>query len=520
MKAITRRHFIRNTATSGAMIASGCASLPRLSRAKQPNVLLIIDDQHSPRAMSWTKQSQAITPNLDRLASEAVRFTNGYCNSPVCAPTRHTIYSGLYISEHGVLHNDLPMHDVPTMISILNKAGYTTANIGKMHNAPYHHRRDFQYVLHHEFFDSPAGISHFAPFLKYHLDQRGIKPKNWSKPKPGTQVWLEHVDTIAFTADWLPEDLTAEHWITDESLQFIQNQLIERPNQPFFLHASYFPPHHPYAPIPKYAAMYDRDSMELPPNYSHEKLSKWCNSKYKPSNMTNEEVKKMRAYYFGFCTQVDAEIGRLLKGLEDLGMAENTIVIFVSDHGDMLGEHGRFYKGVMYEASARVPFMIRWPGMNNPREESTPVMHADLVPTILNAAGIDIPTNLPGRDLRPLLNASGKWPERTIYSEYFANSASHLMVRRGPYKLIASAPYGKWTEFQYQLFNVEEDPWECNDLTEDPAQNNIFKDLHAELITIWNQQKELLPKKIPPVTPRSTYNIPYPADPWQPVYPV
>ncbi|MFH1740365.1 MAG: sulfatase-like hydrolase/transferase, partial [bacterium] len=503
----------------GAAIASGCATLQKHIQSKRPNVLLIVDDQHSPRAVGCAGQSQAITPNLDRLAAEGVRFTNGYCSSPVCAPTRHTLYTGLYISEHGVLHNDLPMRDVPTMISMLNQAGYTTANIGKMHNAPYHHRRDFQYVLHHEFFDCAAGISHFAPFLKHHLNRRGIQPKDWSKPRPGKQTWLEHVDTIAFTADWLPEDLTAEHWITDESLRFIRSQLADRPDQPFFLHASYFPPHHPYAPIPKYAALYQPEAMELPPNYSREKLAEWCKSKSTPDGITDEEVKRMRACYFGFCAQVDAEIGRLLKGLDQLGVAENTMVIFVSDHGDMLGEHGRFYKGVMYEASARVPFIVRWPGVSDPREESVPVMHADLVPTILCAAGVNVPASLPGRDLRPLLGGAGNWSDRAIYSEYFSASASHLMIRRGPFKLIASAPYGRWTDFQYNLFNVVDDPWECVDLAEDPTQGRLLRELQAELMTIWNRQREFLPKEIPPVTPRSTYKIPYPADPWQPVFP-
>lgn len=520
MRDVSRRDFIRGTTIGGAALASGCAGLGRRQRAERPNVLLIVDDQHSPRAMSWTGQTQVITPHLDQLASESVRFSNGYCNSPVCAPTRHTLYTGLYPSEHGVLHNDLPMHDVPTVTSLLNQAGYTTACIGKMHNAPYHHRRDFQYVLHHEFYLDAAGISHYAPYLAHSLKRRGIQPKPWSTPRSGRQTWLQHVDTIAFTMDRLPEDLTAERWTTDESLRFIRDQLRERPGQPFFLHASYFPPHHPYGPIPKYARMYDPDEMTLPPNYDREKLAAWCRGASTPDPMTDDNDRWMRAHYFAFCTQLDAEIGRLLDGLDGLGVAENTIVIFISDHGDLIGEHGMFYKGVMYDGSARVPFMIRWPGVSRPREVEAPVMHADLVPTILGAVGIEIPGHLPGRDLQPLLVRDNRWPDRPVYSEYFSRAASHFMIRQGPFKLIATAPYGRWEEFLYQLYNVDEDPWELNDLVSRTENRPTFARLSECLSSIWARQREFLPPEIPKVMPRSRYRIPWPANPWEPVYPV
>jgi len=523
MPSETRRDFLRRFASAGLAVATGCATSPRAGRragraGPRPNILLIIDDQHSPRAMGWTGQTQVRTPHLDRFAAESVRFVNGYCSSPVCAPTRHTIYSGLYPSEHGVLHNDRPMRDVPTIAALLNHAGYTTASIGKMHNAPYHHRRDFQYVLHHEFYDSPAGISHCAPFQRAGLAERGIEPRNWARPLPGRKTWLDAVETIAFAADWMPEDLTAERWTTDESIRFIREHVTARPDRPFFLHASYFPPHHPYGPIPRYAGLYDPADMELPPSFDREKLAAWWRRPKDP--MTDADVRWLRAHYFGFCTQLDAEAGRLLDGLEELGVSGNTLAIFVSDHGDMLGEHGRFYKGVMYEGSARVPFMVRWPGVAEPRTERALVSHADIAPTILQAAGLDVPANLPGRNLAPLLEDRSQWREESVYAEYFSMPASHLMLRRGPFKLMGTASYGDWSELQFQLFNVDDDPWELDDLYRDSGHREIAADLHRDLMRTWGRQRTHLPDRIPPPMPRSRYDIAWPADPWRPVRPV
>ncbi len=520
-RKISRRGFARSVAAGGAAAALGCAGLRQGARTRRPNILLIIDDQHSPRALGCTGETPALTPNLDRLAASSVRFTNGYCNSPVCAPTRHTLYTGLYPSEHGVLHNDFPMRDdVPTVIALLNEAGYTTASIGKMHNAPYHHRRDFQYVMHHEFYDTAGGISHYYPFLCRHLAERGIAPKSWSHPRPGKKSWVDAVETIAFNADWIPEDLTAERWITEESLRFIRDQKARRPDTPFFLHASYFPPHHPYGPIPKYARLYDPADMGLPPNFDQTKLNAWWRpGKNGREPLTERDGQYMRAHYFAFCTQLDAEVGRLLDGLEALGEADNTIVIFVSDHGDMIGEHGRFYKGVMYEGAARVPFLVRWPGVGRARQEASLVMHADLAPTILRAAGAAVPSNLPGRDLRPLLEDKGRWTERAIYSEYFAAPASHLMLRRGAFKLFGTAPYGQWPDLEYHLFDVEADPWELEDLAGIPDCSRELNDMKDELLAIWRGQRRFLPAELPPVMPRSQYRIDWPSDPWKPVYP-
>ena len=148
---------------------------------KQPNFIIIFDDQHNSKHMGWTGQGEGIkTPNIDRLASQSVAFTNAYSSCPVCAPARHTVYTGHYPSRHGVILNDraLPKGNT-TMMSLLAEAGYTTANVGKMHFAPYNERHGFQYVLNHEFFADGAGISHFRPWLEREAERRGLTAERY-----------------------------------------------------------------------------------------------------------------------------------------------------------------------------------------------------------------------------------------------------------------------------------------------------------------------------------------------------
>ena len=494
----------------------------RQAAPRRPNILLIIDDQHNPRVLGHTGACEVQTPCLDELASQSVVFSNAYCNNPVCAPTRHTLYTGLYASDHGVYVNDLPMReDVSTLMAALNEAGYTTANVGKMHNCPYHHRRDFQYVLHHEFFIDHGGISHYAPYLDAQVEQRGLRrpARRWGQPRKGLRSWLQDPECIA-GENWVPEELTAERWVTDESLAFIRDQLVRRPDQPFFLHASYFPPHHPYRPIAKYAKMYDPAAMALPPNWSPVAPRGGMGA---AGQLSADDVRRFRAHYFGFVTQLDAEIGRLLGGLEALGVAGNTIVLFMSDHGDMLGEHGRMYKGVMFEGSARVPFMVRWPGVTSPRQEGALISHADVVPTLLRAVGLPddaLGCELPGCDLEPLLRqgSSADWQERSIYAEYLTPwPYGHLMLRRGPYKLIRSREDGQERQ---ALYDVANDPWELNDLADDAKHRATVAALSRELDARWERQRAAMPADPPPMPWRRSYAIGWPADAWEPVRPV
>lgn len=495
---------------------AGCTQL-----VKSPNIVFIICDQMSPRAMGWVGETEAQTPALDQFSQSSYCFTNAYCTSPVCAPARHSIYTGVYPSSHWVLKNDMKMKDsIPTIISMLNDRGYTTANIGKMHNAPYHNRRDFQYVLNHEFFTDRAGISHYNAFLQSELCKRGLKYNPYQHVSQG-KTWLQERNGIAFINP-LPEELTPENWITNEALKFIDDQKEKRSDKPFFLHVSYFPPHHPYAPVEKYARPYldKMEQLKLPPNFSLEALNNWCNGSHgRPDSLSIDDVKYLRAMYFGFITQLDAAIGKLIDGMKERGLLENTIIVFTSDHGDNLGEHGRFYKGDMLEASVGVPLMIRWPGKKLKQRKliEENVSHVDLVATLLKAAGIAIPDYVAGYDMLPLMKSKQNWDNHAVFSEFYkwGPNPSQLMLRRGDYKLTFSSETGDGM-FEIRLFNIKEDPWEENDLSENPDYAAVYVEMSDLLMnTYWKKMADDLPNEVPRIEQRASYDISWPANPWQ-----
>ncbi|MHC4674898.1 MAG: sulfatase family protein, partial [Planctomycetota bacterium] len=201
---------------------------------------------------------------------------------------------------------------------------------------------------------------------------------------------------------------------------------------------------------------------------------------------------------------------------------DNTIVIFTSDHGDMLGEHGRFYKSVMYEGSARVPFIVRWPGMQKTGKESALVSHVDIMPTLLRAAGLEPSGHLPGKDLQPLIRENGKgWTERSVYAESLNYLPfESLMLRKGPYKLIANATNTKNPSINYELYDLMNDPWELRNLAGNSDYSGKLKMLKDELTAIWTRQKKHMPPTIPGPMKRSRYKISWPGNSWEPVEPI
>ncbi len=503
------------------------ASCSESIKEKQPNFIIIIDDQHNSKYMGWTGEGEGIrTPGLDRLASQSVTFTNAYANCPVCAPSRHSMYTGLYPSEHGVILNDMKLRDdLPTLMTLLAEAGYTTANIGKMHFGPYNERHGFQYVLNHEFFDNDAGISHFRPWLDKQIEERGITAERfpqWNHAEP-PESWAYQLENLGFEYD-LPVDLTSEHWVTDNSIRFIEEQLKERSDQPFFLHASYFAPHHPYGVVEEFNT-YKAEDMVIPPSWTSENAGvfrKVQREKLNRPAFTREEYQQLKAYYFGFITQLDFEIGRLLNYIDsNPELARNTVIVFLSDHGDRMGEHGMLYKGgngAMFEGSVGIPFMIRWPEQE-PRIEKTPVTPLDIMPTFLKAAGVDPGLDLPGMDLKGLLESGeteSTWQERRVFSEWLDPLPfRYLMARKGKYKFIADNSKGNFPEMDYELYNMDLDKWEMKNLAYDPEYESTVNDFKNATLDHYSRQKEFLPREKPAIVPRSVWDITFPFQPWE-----
>lgn len=240
-----------------------------------------------------------------------------------------------------------------------------------------------------------------------------------------------------------------------------------------------------------------------------------------PDSLSIEDVKYLRAMYFGFVTQLDAALGNLFHGLEERGLMENTIIVFTSDHGDNLGEHGRFYKGDMLEGSVGVPLMIRWPHKKLKKRKiiEENVSHVDLVPTLLHAAGISPTENMDGYNMLPLMKGKQNWTKHSVFSEYYevGPNPSQLMLRKGDFKLTFNSETGDGM-FEMKLYNLRKDPWEQNDLMESPDHAVLQMEMSNALMNnYWKKIADFLPKKTPEIIARDKYDIERPANPWIPI---
>ncbi len=464
---------------------------------KEPNVIMIVCDQLSPRAMGWTGDTEVITPNLDQFSDAAYCFTNAYCTSPIRGPARHSLYTGVYPSQHWVLKNNMNMkEDLPTIISMLNKHNYTTGNIGEMQSA-----------LHHEFMVDHGGRSAYKSYLQSELEKRDLDYKPYEYLLDDKNGWQER-DSLAF-ANSLPEELTLGQWTTNEALKFMDKLQEDPSDNPFFLHVSYTSPKKPYAPVEKYADRYldKMEELKLPPNFSFEELEKWSKGNQdSPDSLSIEDVKYLRAMYFGYVTQLDVALGELFKGIKERGLMENTIIVFTADHGENLGEHGRFNGLNMLEASVGVPLMIKFPGKDLAERSiiDDNVSHVDVVTTLLKAVGLAPSESMAGKDLRPLIEGKEDWTDRAVYAEFYKYQVnpSQLMLRKGDYKLTYNIENGDGM-FEMRLYNIKEDPWEQRDLYNSGEHGVLMMNMSDELM---NDYYKKIFKTLPKEDLNSTNN--------------
>jgi len=420
------------------------------------------------------------TPNLDRLASQGVRFAHAYTSTPVCSPSRYTMMTGTYATRTGVLTNEMkPNAGIKTLAHRFNEADYQTCSVGKLHYIPYGELHGFQYALHHEFYITEAGISDYAPWLKqqlgsrYDLDRRAGLPKGW-----------EHDPRAVANPCRVPLELSDAHWITDRCIEWLSK--IRDTSKPFFMHTSYFQPHHPYNPVAPFSYMYDPNDMELPPNY----VDPGGQGQFK--KFTAADFKRTMAYYYGFISEVDYEIGRLLRALDNFGISDNTCVLFLADHGDMMAERGRLYKGLMYDASAGIPMIMRHPHLTAPGKTlHQPVSIIDVPRTFLSMAGIRA-QGLQGRDMTGLLTGTESWDDNVIYSMDVRKnlSAPLLMARDNHFKLIVNR--NKTIDY----YDMQNDPWETNNLFPKAEGSPEFKNLKQKLDDFWSQESKFLPDRV------------------------
>jgi uncharacterized sulfatase len=408
-----------------------------------PNILLVTTDQQRTDSLGCYGASWIRTPNIDRLAADGAIFERAYCTNPVCTPARASIFTGRYVSRHGAWNVGLSVPEDEVMISHrLAAIGYRTHNVGKMHfqamgaaaegsletlknwrarfpqwRGPYYGFQTVEAALGHTTFGM-AG--HYGAWI---LSQ--VSEKEFESFHEAQQLSRFYFGGEAY--DWnLPTRFHNSVWTAERTIDFLEKH---DASQPFLLAVGFEDPHHPHCLPRDFTDRVDPVSVPLPdwvegelddkpPHFLEARYGKLEQSKMRGAFMVagqgrggnyaevnEQETRLGRAYYYGMCRLIDQQMGRILDCLNRRGLAENTIVIFTTDHGELLGDHGLWMKGPFhYEQLVRVPMIVRWPrGFSGGRRISGLFSHVDIVPTLLSAAGLEIPSEVDGVDALPLL---------------------------------------------------------------------------------------------------------------------
>ena len=441
----------------------------------QPNIVIVMCDQLGAGALAAYGHAQVRSPNIDSLARAGTVFENCYSNFPLCVPARLSFMTGKYCSNLGAWDNaaQLPP-DVPTFAHYLRSLGYRTCLSGKMH------------------FIGPDQLHGFEERVT-----TDICPSDFNWTADWDDPWrimdwfhtMKNVSNAGIAERSLQQDYDEE--VAFHAARKIFDWAREPDERPFLLVASFTHPHDPYVTPKRFWDLYRHDDIDMPrtpfiPPERRDAHSRRLWEQYDRGEfgITDDQIRNARHAYYGSISYVDERIGEILDALRRTKLRDNTVVIFCSDHGDMIGERGLWYKMSFYDGSSRVPLIMAGPGIPQGHRVSSNCGQADILPTLVElAAGRTwqgYPEPPDGRSVMPLLHAED--PERAAVSEIFSEgvAAPYVMLRKGRYKI---------TVVEHdppQIFDLQADPDELSNLAEDPAHAALSAELQAEVHRRWD----------------------------------
>ena len=451
---------------------------------KRPNILIIYPDQMRYDAMGCAGNPVIRTPQIDRLAAEGVQFTEAYASYPICCPFRASVLTGKYAQGHGMVQNHFPLRGDQTFLAeLLRDAGYRTGYIGKWHleGGP---KPGFVPP------DRRFGFEHFVGFNRGHEYM--------------SSIYYDDDGQAYHSARYEPD------YQTDQLSEFIESAAKAEDGKPWFGYVSYGPPHFPMDMPDHLRRIYKPEEVPLPPGVPNPDLQRevqahrnevLCGGDPRSAHKshaahekkpvgepeTEAEIREFIAEYYGMIHNIDWNLGRILNQLDALGVAENTMVVFLSDHGDMFGQHGSFcgIKNQAYRAAMHVPLIIRYPGRFTPRRTEAMVdVGVDMMPTLLDLCGIDAPDEVQGRSYLPVLDdltdeardaimyqvftqKGGNPTEYSPYAERGIRTKEWLYVRR--------------KDARAMLFDERADRHEQTNLADDPAHAALMDAFDARI---------------------------------------
>ncbi|MYD09174.1 MAG: choline-sulfatase [Chloroflexi bacterium] len=433
----------------------------------KPNILIIMSDEHAPMYSSVYGHPIVQTPNMERLAAAGATFDAAYCNSPLCMPSRMSFMTGRLVHHIGAWDNVAPLpSDEVTWAHRLRAQGYDVALSGKQHFGGPDQLHGFQRQL--------ARDLHAEWYHAIHTWDDGITP--------AAQPWQE----VYAAGPGATEELDVDDLAQQRALAYLRDP--ERQAKPWALNVSFIAPHFPLVAPQRFWDMYPPAEMDLPeiPAGHLDQLhpmAQRLRTMFGFPQFPDDVVRRARAGYYALISYLDEKIGELLDVLVETGQYENTVIIHISDHGDMNGEHGMWRKSNFYEASSRVPLQVAWPGRIAGGQRFAEVVSlVDVAATICDIAGDDCDLPLDGDSLLPLQTGrESDWKDEA-FCEYLAHGSDRpmAMLRRGRYKLNYS-----WGE-PVELYDLEADPGEFQDLASSAEHQDVVADMEARLLSDWD----------------------------------
>ncbi len=436
------------------------------------NVLYIMSDEHNPKVLACDGHPLVKTPNLDRLAAAGTRFVNAYTTCPICVPARASLATGRYVHEIGYWDNAIAYDGhIPGWGHRLQQARHRVTSIGKLHyrNETDPTGFDEQIIPMHVV----DGIGDLLGSVRDILPVRTKSLEVAEKIGPGDSPYIRY-----------------DRQITENACRWLGEEARKYGARPWVLFVSFALPHFPFIAPPEFYDLYPPDQIPLPKACREEERPRhpWLEA-LRACNISDQgfDDGKRRiaiANYFGMCSYLDDNIGKVLSALGEAGLSDSTRVIYTTDHGDNLGARGLWGKFTMFEESAGIPMMVAGPDIPRGRVCATPVTLVDLCQTFLDGVGVpptDEEQDLPGCSLFRLATDSDD-PDRVAFSEYHAAGAvsGEFMVRKGRYKYI------HYVGMTPSLFDLETDPEELADLGEDPAHRPVVEGMEVILREICN----------------------------------
>ncbi len=459
----------------------------------KPNILFILSDQHTPHIIGVEGNDVIHTPNLDKLASEGAYFSQCYCQNPLCVPSRSSLISGRYPKDLGIYDNmQILEANSVTMPRTFSEHGYNTCLIGKGH---------FNGEQFHGYQQRPYGD----------LYGQGHQPDPKRLAKYGVNGLGDVLENTGPSE--MPEDLTQTELCVVETVKWLQTHKAVNKDNPFFLSVHFDKPHFPIKPPKRYfdkyhgkVTLFDTSKSSLDEEVTFVKEAILHNETGHHYGKDFDIQLRAKEAYYGCVEWIDDAIGRILDVLDYLELAENTIVIYTSDHGEMCGEHGTWQKTLFFESSVRVPLIMRWPGnIDQGIMDDAFIGLIDMFPTLCAAAGIKTPSVCDGENVLPTIKGE-KLERKGVFSESAALNATQYagcMYREGEWK------YCYYLNGEEELYNLLYDPNEKENLISGLRNEKFVTEFREKTIEFWKPDEYLERLHATPIMSKEKHFYPF-----------